>query len=66
MFGNSEKSPKICRALVPGRTKYGSHYETRCTQKGTRKQSWFIQKIFSVGQNVTHTIQNEQTGLITT
>ncbi len=50
------QSPKICRALVPGRTKYGSHYKTRCTQKGTRKQSWFIQKIFPVGQNITHNL----------
>jgi hypothetical protein len=45
-IGKNGQSPKICRALVPGRTKCGSHYETRCTQKGTRKQSWFIQKIF--------------------
>jgi hypothetical protein len=79
--GKNWQSPKICRTLIPGRSKYGRHYETRCTltkenrdslyrkfffcksecdthnlKRADRVKTMYVQKIFSVDQNVTHTI----------
>ncbi len=48
------QSPKICRALLPGRTKYGSRYETKCTQtKGNRDSLCRRKNCMYIGQNVT-------------